>query len=950
MANSRNTINQRIALEGGDEIISMLKGMGKEGEAAAKKLENAFAQVKVSQGLNAQFAKIKQTFSDLQTSAGKVGKKFGEFTKSIGDVGAAFKSTVGKITLYTGALAGAATAGGLFVKNQLDSLGELNDLAASLGVTTDQLQALQFAGAQAGVEGNDFLKTISSLSETMQELQSGTDKSAVGMGKIGTEFKDVGDAIIKIHRGIPLVSDDMKKNGDEASKMSDKAKALQDVLNRVGIPAGRKLVPVDVLKTVADAFSKMEDGAKKTQLAIDIFGPKLGPRLIPFLNQGGQAIDNYEKKLNQLQGMLSKELIAAGDQAGDQLDLLTLLMGRYAQKFAGYMAPAIIQASDKIFSTIQQNSGKIDGWLRSTSETIGQVVLDVTTLLTGGPDANVQNKWLIDFRDGFLSVKKAVVDLFEKTLIPAFNKVRELAGPVAEQINKLFGTNLTGDQLLIGAAIFQLVGGFKLLFSILNVGITAFTLFTSTVGLLGTSLKLVVQSLSFLGTALTGGIRLFGLLGAFLGPAGLIALGVVALGVAIWYFWDDIVAGAKATFEFLKKAFSAAWEGIKTVTASAWEGIKTVFSDTWAGIKEVARTELAALATVMSDTWEGMKTVAATAWSGLTTVFSDTWEGMKTIAGDARNGLITVASETWTGITNTVTMARDGLFLAASTTWGAIKEAASGVAATLGPIWDGAVAYAKQAFSAVATTVVEAWSGAKQNIVDAAQAIQDAISTAVNIAGDVAGATDIANKLVQPFIDARNRIAEVVRTYGDVAREGFNSVSGAINNLAADINRQINAILTNLRRAIAEARRLRASAAASSSSRTVSKAAGGHIIGAGTSTSDSIPAWLSNGEFVIRAAAVRKYGVGFFKMLNGMTANFKKNGLPAFATGGFVNASVGAIAPVALSAGAVRSGFTLVIGGETFSGLSGPSDTIMLLEQAVKTSKIRSTGRKHPYA
>ena len=46
------------------------------------------------------------------------------------------------------------------------------------------------------------------------------------------------------------------------------------------------------------------------------------------------------------------------------------------------------------------------------------------------------------------------------------------------------------------------------------------------------------------------------------------------------------------------------------------------------------------------------------------------------------------------------------------------------------------------------------------------------------------------------------------------------------------------------------------------------KADGGHIRGAGTATSDSIPAYLSNGEYVIKADSVAKYGVDTFDALN----------------------------------------------------------------------------------
>ncbi|WP_327378016.1 phage tail tape measure protein [Streptomyces sp. NBC_01216] len=47
---------------------------------------------------------------------------------------------------------------------------------------------------------------------------------------------------------------------------------------------------------------------------------------------------------------------------------------------------------------------------------------------------------------------------------------------------------------------------------------------------------------------------------------------------------------------------------------------------------------------------------------------------------------------------------------------------------------------------------------------------------------------------------------------------------------------------------------------------------GGMVQGPGSSTSDSIPAMLSNGEYVIRAAAVRKYGLGLLDGLNAMSA------------------------------------------------------------------------------
>lgn len=55
-------------------------------------------------------------------------------------------------------------------------------------------------------------------------------------------------------------------------------------------------------------------------------------------------------------------------------------------------------------------------------------------------------------------------------------------------------------------------------------------------------------------------------------------------------------------------------------------------------------------------------------------------------------------------------------------------------------------------------------------------------------------------------------------------------------------------------------------------------ATGGPVLGPGTGTSDSIPAWLSNGEYVVKAAAVKRYGFEFLNQINSMK----------LASGGFV--------------------------------------------------------------
>jgi len=101
-------------------------------------------------------------------------------------------------------------------------------------------------------------------------------------------------------------------------------------------------------------------------------------------------------------------------------------------------------------------------------------------------------------------------------------------------------------------------------------------------------------------------------------------------------------------------------------------------------------------------------------------------------------------------------------------------------------------------------------------------------------------------------------------------------------------------------------------------------ASGGPIRGPGTGTSDSVLMWGSNGEYVIRAAAVRKYGQSFLDSINGMN-------LPRYADGGMVGAA---------PASAGGTPLYLTLGDRTF-GLQGDSSTIEDLARFARTARLK---------
>jgi hypothetical protein len=102
-------------------------------------------------------------------------------------------------------------------------------------------------------------------------------------------------------------------------------------------------------------------------------------------------------------------------------------------------------------------------------------------------------------------------------------------------------------------------------------------------------------------------------------------------------------------------------------------------------------------------------------------------------------------------------------------------------------------------------------------------------------------------------------------------------------------------------------------------------ASGGRIRGPGTGTSDSIMARLSNGEYVVKAAAVRKYGSHMLDSLNGMR-------LPKYADGGLIGS---------VSEGSNNgSTLNLSLDGQNYA-LSGQADTIADLASAVRKANLK---------
>jgi len=143
--------------------------------------------------------------------------------------------------------------------------------------------------------------------------------------------------------------------------------------------------------------------------------------------------------------------------------------------------------------------------------------------------------------------------------------------------------------------------------------------------------------------------------------------------------------------------------------------------------------------------------------------------------------------------------------------------------------------------------------------------------------------------------------------------------------------------------------------------RTLGRASGGMITGPGTGTSDSIPARLSNGEYVINAKSVQKIGIPFLNAINaqgfangGMVnlAHLTKDGksfdinAKAFSMGGFVTPttnkySLGGIAKMSNGDPSAVYNYSVTVNAATSSNADDIAQVVMQKIKQVEGTRLR---------
>jgi hypothetical protein len=200
------------------------------------------------------------------------------------------------------------------VKSAIDTGDALDEMSQRVGVSVETLSVWKPAAEQSGVSGESFEKGLRKLSTTMLEAATGSQDAARGFAAVGVEFK----------------------NQDGTLRATDQ-----------------------VLLDLAERFQAMPDGAEKTALAVQLFG-KSGAELIPFLNQGRDGINDLAAEMQALGVQMSGETAAQAGNFNDALDKLHLSTQSIGNQIIASLLPAL---NDMALGMVE--SAKQGGTLRA---------------------------------------------------------------------------------------------------------------------------------------------------------------------------------------------------------------------------------------------------------------------------------------------------------------------------------------------------------------------------------------------------------------------------------------------------------------------------------------------------------------------------------------------------------------------------------------------------------
>lgn len=313
----------------------------------------------------------------------------------------------------------------------------------------------------------------------------------------------------------------------------------------------------------------------------------------------------------------------------------------------------------------------------------------------------------------------------------------------------------------------------------------------------------------------------------------------------------------------------------KAVTIRATDGTKKATDSAKANMRSVG--------TVNQQTFNKIKVQTAT--------FNNQWTAqMNSIKGKNASVWKSIGS----GLASNITGAYSKVKTATTTFSNSLNSQMNSIKAKNASVWKSVGTSLEKSVTNAYNKVKAATSAFSTSTVNAVTSIKNRTNTQWTQLGT--SLTSKTNKMYGSIKTATSNFGRALtNTFKSTSNNVGNAWNGVRPKLASPVKYLINSVINKgvVPAMNAVVRQLGGSAGLKSVS-AAGFASGGYVSGPGGPTADSIPARLSNGEFVMRAAAVKKYGVGMMNAIN----SADPKGIEPHAKGGAVGFAAGGLAAV----------------------------------------------------
>lgn len=292
---------------------------------------NALEQLRVEQArlqtqindTNAQIKNEQEALKNLKDGMSGAKKAAGELVAEVGAIGAAATAAVAGLFAFTSGAAAWAD--------------EVNTLAATTGLGTDEIQKFMYASELIDVDLQTMTGSLSKLTRSMSTAsKNAKSDAAAAFDKLGVSFKDATGA------------------------MRDREEVFYEVIGALG---------------------RIENETERNAVAMSVFG-KSAEQLNPLIKGGAETLRELGDEAERAGLILSQDALDSLNAFNDKIDLLKSKGAAVKNLLASEMTPALdglLEVADDLLNEVKRLAES--GELKRIAKEVGEGIKSAATAL-----------------------------------------------------------------------------------------------------------------------------------------------------------------------------------------------------------------------------------------------------------------------------------------------------------------------------------------------------------------------------------------------------------------------------------------------------------------------------------------------------------------------------------------------------------------------------------------